>query len=202
MQTNGKTQTQQKIKAPTIQSSIQKSLDPNCYARLRSEQIWNTFLSNSRTVSTWILVCNFFFGFFPGLLFFVSNVRLSQEQTQSLPQLLPSFNRMVNWFGILFVLFPICISIFQIFQFNRFISLRMTRTFFIGQSIGFIFYMLSFSEKVLEKFQWLPSQFTFFGLTLILVTITMILFFIPYLFSFSELVWIGQSPCGRQQMLQ
>lgn len=174
-------------------------MDPNCFARLRSEEIWNRFLSQSKAVSAWILTCNFFFGMLPGILFFVTNIRLSQEETKSLPNLLPDFNRAVSWFGIIFVLFPICISLFQILHFHRLISLRMTRTFFMGQIVGFIFYMCSFSQSFLEKFHWFPRRFTILALVIILVAISMIVVFIPYLLRYSELVYIQRTPCSQKQ---
>lgn len=174
-------------------------MNPNCFARLRSEEIWNRFMSQSKVVSAWILTCNFFFGMLPGILFFVTNIRLSQEETKSLPNLLPDFNRAVSWFGIIFVLFPICISLFQILHFHRLISLRMTRTFFMGQIVGFIFYMCSFSQSFLEKFHWFPRRFTILALVIILVAISMIVVFLPYLLRYSELVYIQRTPCSQKQ---
>jgi hypothetical protein len=156
----------------------------------------------SKGVSAWILTCNFFFGVLPGILFFVTNIRLSQEETKSLPNVLPDFHRVVSWFGILFVLFPISISLFQMYHFHRLISLRMTRTFFAGQVVGFIFYMCSFSPRFLEKFHWFPRRFTFLGLVLILIAITMTFIFLPYLLRYSELVWINQTICREKEFQQ
>lgn len=177
-------------------------MDPNCFARLRAEETWNRFMMESKGVSAWILTCNFFFGVLPGILFFVTNIRLSQEETKSLPNVLPDFRRAVSWFGILFVLFPISISLFQMFHFHRLISLRMTRTFFVGQVVGFIFYMCSFSSRFLEKFHWFPRRFTFLSLVLILIAITMTLVFLPYLLRYSELVWINRTICHEKELQQ
>lgn len=194
----------QKLSNPTLKQQLAKTykMDPNCFARTTSEEILNRFMTHSKGVTAWILTCNFFFGVLPGILFFVTNIRLSQEETKSLPNLLPDFNRAVSWFGIIFVLFPICVSIFQMYVFERFISLRMTRTFFVGQVVGFIFYMCSFSQSFLEKFHWFPRRFTFFAMVLILVAITMVVVFLPYLLTFSELVWIGQTKCRDTELLE
>lgn len=170
---------------------MQKDLkiqDPNYFARKKSEQVWEKYMTSSKLVAAWILTANFFFGVLPGILFFATNVRLSQEEDESIPNVLPDFNRVVNWFGIIFVLFPIVVSVFQMFKFYRLISMRMTRTFFIGQIVGFIFYMCAFSKTILRKFQWFPKKSTFIGLVIILVLLVMILFFLPYLFLFSEMV--------------
>lgn len=178
------------------------TMDPNCFARIKSEEILDRFKIHSKGVTAWILTCNFFFGVLPGILFFVTNIRLSQEETKSLPNLLPDFNRAVSWFGIIFVLFPICISVFQMFHFHRLISLRFTRSFFVGQFVGFIFYMCSFSKSFLEKFHWFPRRFTILALILILIGITMILLFLPYLFLFSELVYVGRTICNKKEQQQ
>lgn len=162
--------------------------DPNVFARKKSEQIWGRYMSESKLVAMWILTANFFFGVLPGILFFVTNVRISQEEDESVSNVLPDFSRAVNWFGIIFVLFPIFISVFQMFVFNRLISLRMTRTFFVGQTIGFVFYMCSFSKSFLRKFHWFPKKSTFIALAIILLIIVMICIFLPYLLLFSEVV--------------
>jgi hypothetical protein len=173
--------------------------DPNYFARKKSEQIWSRYMK-SKNVARWILTCNFFFGVLPGILFFVSNVRISQEKDQTISNVLPDFNRAVNWFGILFVLFPMFISVFQMFNFYRLISLRMTRTFFVGQLVGFVFYMCAFSKTFLEMFHWFPKKTTFIGLVIILVLIVMVVIFLPYLFLFSEVVGF-QLPKSQKQLL-
>jgi len=164
------------------------STDPDIFARKKSQQIWRRYLTESKLVAMWILSANFFFGVLPGILFFAANVRLSQEEDESLPNVLPNFNSAVNWFGIIFVLFPIFISVFQILVFHRLISLRMTRTFFVGQLVGFIFYMCAFSKSFLKKFHWFPKKSTFIGLAIILIVIIMIFVFLPYLLLYSEVV--------------
>jgi len=164
------------------------NIDPNVFARKKSQQIWESYMNKSKLVAMWILTANFFFGVLPGILFFATNVRLSQEEDESLPSVLPDFDSVVNWFGIIFVLFPIFISIFQMFVFHRLISLRMTRTFFVGQLIGFIFYMCAFSKSFLRKFHWFPKKSTFIALAIILLVIVMVFIFVPYLFLFSEVV--------------
>lgn len=160
--------------------------NPNHFARKKSQQIWGEYMKQW-FAPRWILTVNFFFGVLPGILFFVTNVRLSQEETGSLPNVLPDFHRAVSWFGLLFVLVPIFISLFQIFYFHRLISLRMSRTFFIGQLVGLIFYMCSFSKDFLKKFHQFPKKFTFLGWVVILVALVMMLVFLPYLYYFSEL---------------
>jgi len=162
--------------------------DPNYFARRKSEEMWGRYLSESKVVAAWILTCNFFFGVLPGILFFVSNVRISQEEDKKIPNVLPDFNRAVNWFGIIFVIIPMVTSIFQMLKLYRLVSLRMTRTFFVGQAVGFIFYMCSFSKTFLEMFHWFPKKTTFIGLVIILLVLAMLIIFIPYLFLFSELV--------------
>lgn len=162
--------------------------DPNYYARRKSQQMWVRYLSGSKKTAAWILACNFFFGVLPGILYFVSNVRISQEENKKLTNILPDFNRVVNIFGILFVIIPMVASIFQMSKLYRFISLRMTRTFFVGQLVGFVFYMCSFSKTFLEKFHWFPKKTTFTGLVIIMVLLVMLTIFLPYLFWFSEMV--------------
>ncbi len=171
--------------------------DPNYFARRKSEEMWGRY---PKGVQQWILTCNFFFGVLPGILFFVSNVRISQEEDKKISNILPDFNRAVNWFGILFVLFPMFISVFQMFNFYRLVSLRMTRTFFVGQLVGFIFYMCAFSKTFLEKFHWFPKKTTFIGLVCILVIIVMVSIFLPYLLLFSEVVYY-KIPKTQKQLL-
>jgi len=174
--------------------------DPNYFARKKSEQIWGRYMRHSKFVASWILACNFFFGVLPGILFFVTNVRISQEEDKKIPNVLPDFNRAANWFGILFVLFPMFISVFQMFHFNRLISLRMTRTFFAGQLIGFVFYMCAFSKSFLQMFHWFPKKTTFIGLVGILIVIVMVPIFLPYLWFVSE-VKNFQLPKSQKQLL-
>jgi hypothetical protein len=162
--------------------------DPNYFARKKSQEMWGRYMFESKNIARWILTCNFFFGVLPGILFFVSNVRISQEEDKKITNILPDFNRAVNWFGILFVLFPMFISVFQMFKFYRLISLRMTRTFFVGQLVGFVFYMCAFSKSFLEKFHWFPKKTSFIGLVIILIILVMVFIFLPYLFLFSEVV--------------
>lgn len=171
------------VKTPSMQDNLLQ--DPNYFARKKSEEMWGRY---PKGVQQWILTCNFFFGVLPGILFFVSNVRISQEEDKKITNILPDFNRAVNWFGILFVLFPMVVSIFQMFKFYRLVSLRMTRTFFVGQIVGFVFYMCAFSKSFLEKFHWFPKKTTFIGLVIILLGIVMLVIFLPYLLLFSEVV--------------
>lgn len=181
---------------------MNKKLEPNCFARIKSEEIWSRYLSESTMIGMWILTCNFFFGVLPGILFFITNVRISQEPSQSLPNILPDFRHMVSWFGIIFVLFPIFISIFQIFVFHRLISLRMTRTFFVGQIVGLILYMCSFSKTILKKFHWFKKKITFISLTIILLIIVMSCVFVPYLFLFSEVFNYSDKTCLHKKRQQ
>lgn len=175
--------------------------DPNYNARIHSERIWGGYMGTSKNVARWILTCNFFFGVLPGILFFATNVRISQETDDKITSVLPDFNRAVSWFGIIFCLFPLFVSVFQIFQFNRLISLRMTRTFFVGQLVGFVFYMCSFSKSFLKKFNWFPKKSTVFGLIVILMALSMTTVFIPYLFLFSEVVNYQLSPTYTDQCI-
>lgn len=179
----------------------QKRLDdPNYFARRKSEEIWGRYVAKSKGVAGWILACNFFFGVLPGILFFVTNVRISQEEDKKMPNVLPDFSRAVSWFGILFVLFPMFVSVFQMFKFYRLISLRMTRTFFVGQLIGFIFYMCSFSKSFLKMFHWFPKKSSFIGLVTIFLLIVMFPIFFFYLYKFSELYYY-QLPKSQKQLL-
>ena len=162
--------------------------------------MWGRYVESNKNVAIWILTCNFFFGVLPGILFFVSNVRISQEEDKKISNVLPDFSRAVNWFGILFVLFPMFISVFQIFKFYRLISLRMTRTFLVGQFVGFIFYMCAFSKSFLEKFHWFPKKSSFIALVIILVSMVMVVIFLPYLFVFSEVVHY-KLPKNQQELL-
>lgn len=172
--------------------------DADYFARKKSQQIWARYLLKGKGVARWILFCNFFFGVLPGILFFVSSVRISQEEGKQMTNVLPDFNRAVSWFGILFVLFPMAISVFQIFKMHRLISLRMTRTFLIGQVVGFVFYMCSFSNKILESFHWFPKKSTFLLLVIILLTLVMGCVASPYIYYLSEAEYF-RLPINQQQ---
>jgi hypothetical protein len=65
----------------------------------------------------------------------------------------------------------------------------MTRTYFVGQVVGFVFYMASFSRPFLTRFHWFPKKYTTPSLVLALLAITMVGVFLPYLFLFSELFY-------------
>ena len=116
-------------------------INSNCHARLLSENIWKKYMSESKLICIWILLSNFFVCILPGVLFFATNVRISQESNEYLSAtlpILPTLRNIVSWFGVIFVLAPIVISIIDIIFFHRFIILRMSRTCFIGQIISVI----------------------------------------------------------------
>lgn len=170
-------------------------MDPNCQARVHSEKIWKRYLEN-RNVAIFILVCNFFFAILPGVLYFATNVRLVQEEDETLERSPPNVQSIVDWLAFLFVVFPIFVSFWQMFVFHRLISLRMTRTFFFGQCISLALYGMCFSKPLLRRFAIFKRKQTIPVLTILLILAIYIGLFFPYLFLFSEIRFFHSGYCS------
>ena len=137
-------------------------------------------------IAIWILMCNFFFAILPGVLYFATNVRIVQEEDNNIDRELPNVQKVSDWLALLFIIFPIFVSAFQMFKFHRLISLRMTRTFFVGQIVSVILYLCCFSKPLLRWFTWFPRKQTIPMLTIILIPIIYVFVFFPYLLKYSE----------------
>lgn len=169
-------------------------MNPNCYARVLSEMIWSKFMENPG-VGAWILVCNFFFAILPGVLYFATNVRIVQEEDNTMDRELPNVQKVSDVLALLFIIFPVFVSAFQIVVYNRLISLRMARTFLFGQCISLVLYACCFSKPLLRKFTWFPRKQTIPGLTIILILIIYPFLFLPYLLTYSEFKTYLGHPC-------
>lgn len=181
-------------------------MDPNCYARVLSEMIWSKLMQNPSPppnpfsmftpfVPIFILICNFFFAILPGVLYFATNVRIVQEEDSTIDRELPNVQKLSDWFALLFIIFPLFVSVFQIFKFHRLISFRMTRTFLFGQIISSVLYLCCFSKPFLRKFIWFPRKQTILGLTIIFILIIYPVLFLPWLFTYSEFATYLGHPC-------
>lgn len=129
--------------------------DPNCYAWYDAAHMWDHFLKNKGT-SLWIMYCNFFFGCLPGILYFANSIYISslegEEMVVSNPDLSGlDVKNLGRWFAYLFLFFPMIVSIFQLILFNRFIGIRLIWTFFIGQVIGLIWFVLAVVPSVSRR---------------------------------------------------
>lgn len=169
-------------------------MDPNCYARVHSQDIWSKYMERPN-VAIFILICNFFFAILPGVLYFATNVRIVQEEDNNIDRELPNVQKLSDWLALLFIIFPLFVSTWQMFMFHRLISLRMTRTFFFGQCISVFLYLLCFSKPLLRKFTWFPRKQTIPVLTVIFIPVIYIVFFIPYLLIYSEFKSYLGHPC-------
>lgn len=168
--------------------------DINCLGRLFSEYYWTQFMRKPG-VATFVLVANFFFAILPGVLYFATNVRILQEEDEYIERDIPDIQSMADWFAIIFVIFPIFVSIWQIRVFHRLISLRMPRTFLFGQIISLALYMLCFSKDALRFFIWFPRNYTIPCLSIILIVIIYLTFFQVYIRNWSELQVYKNHPC-------
>jgi hypothetical protein len=129
--------------------------DPNCMAWSDSANMWSRYMESPST-RIWIMYCNFFFGVLPAVLFFSNSVYIASLQTEQVVETLPDLPNLdarsiARWFSYLFILFPLFISMFQLVHFNRFIGMRLIWTFFIGQMVGLLWYVLAVSPKICRK---------------------------------------------------
>lgn len=169
-------------------------MDTNCYVRVLSEMIWSKFMETPG-VGAWILTCNFFFAILPGVLYFATNVRIVQEEDNIIDRELPNVQKLSDWLALLFIIFPLFVSAFQIFVYHRLISLRMTRTFLFGQCISVFLYLLCYSKPLLRKFTFLPRKQTIPVLTILLILFIYPFLFYPWLVKYSEFKSYLGHPC-------
>lgn len=125
--------------------------DPNCFAWYDATHMWTHFLIN-KNVAIWIMFCNFFFGFLPGILFFSNSVYIASLDAEEIRQTIPVLPRfdvqnIGQWFFYLFILFPVIVSAFQLVVFQRFIAIRLVWTFFMGQMVGMFWYIMTISTS-------------------------------------------------------
>ena len=112
---------------------------------LRNLQIrgWKKY---SPEVRTWIMMANFFFAILPGIIFLIRNVFIEDEiaMTQA------DVHSNGYWTFLLIFGIGVLQSIFQMTSYNRFMSLRLVRTFFVGQCISLVLILLSASKDIIK----------------------------------------------------
>lgn len=149
--------------------------EPNDCASVFSKQIWRIFMENS-FVALFILFSNYFFAILPVLIIFFQKIRNKKEKK-------PKFGPLLNIISIFFFFFPLAVNFYQLVFFKRFISLRMTRTYFFGQIVSLILYGLSQSNYLITKIAYYPMW------AIMLVTFTFyLLLFLMYIPTGSEFV--------------
>jgi hypothetical protein len=155
-------------------------------------------------VAIFILSCNFLFAVLPGILYFATNVRIVQQEDRSHPltRELPNIRNVADWLALLFIIYPMIVSIWQIVAFHRLISLRMTRTFFFGQFISLVLYLMCYSKPLLRKFTIFPPKQTIPVLSVLLLLASYFLIFIPYLLTISEFHSYHGTSCRFQKQLK
>ena len=97
---------------------------------LRNYQIrgWQKF---SPEVRTWIMMANFFFAIVPGIVYLIRNVFIEDEVAMNQASMYDSGYR-----TYLFVfLIGVLQSIFQLAYYNRFMSLRLVKTYFSDSAL-------------------------------------------------------------------
>jgi len=148
----------QQLKPPRLKSQqikpqcLDKDDPINCMVFDDAKQMWGRFMP-SRGTCIWIMYCNFFFGVLPAILFLSNSIYIASLESEEVVQTVPSIpgfdaKSIARWFAILFILFPIGVSVFQLCHFSRFIGVRLIWTFFIGQAVGMLWYGLAFSRNV------------------------------------------------------
>lgn len=161
--------------SPLSQSDILDCFDINDCAAKFAKETWNIIMKNS-FVALFILCSNYFFAILPALIVFFEKIRIRKNKKVKITPLL-------NVISIFFFLFPLLVNLYQLFVFKRFISLRMTRTFFFGQLVSLIIFGLSHNNYLLNIISRLPLWIT------VLVTLSVyLLFFIIYIPTLSEFV--------------
>ena len=158
---------------------------------LRDFQIrgWHKYSSE---VQTWIMMANFFFAVIPGIVFLVRNVFIQDEvvMTQA------SVNNSGYWTYLMIYSLGLIQSVFQLTNYNRFMSMRLVKTFFVGQCIGLILLLIGLSETLIQFLQnivkpnrnddWLKSNSKKLGLFSLILVLTYFIFFIYRFSPFSE----------------
>ena len=143
------------------------NVDPNKMARLLSELVWFFFKRNGDFTAVWILFANYFFSVLPGIVSLWIYVKLYQSTNiTSTPTSTPtststststppsysirSLKTFANICSFLIVLYPLFITLFQMFFFNRLFFLKITQYVLLGQLVSLLFYSLQFSNGPLQ----------------------------------------------------
>lgn len=149
--------------------------DINDCATAFAKETWQVIMTQPK-VAIFILFSNYFFAILPALIVFFQKIRNKKNKRVRIETLL-------SVISIFFFLFPLVINLYQLIVFQRFISLRMTRTFFFGQIVSLLIYGISQSDYLISKIALLPLHVS--------ITITLIFYllcFIMYLGTVSEFV--------------
>jgi hypothetical protein len=115
----------------------------NQYMRADQIQGWQGYPAYTRL---WVMMVNYFFAVLPGILILVRQVYLEDEKITKNSSLDLSV-----WFIISVALAYIGMSVFQIVRFQRFMSLRLTATFMVGQIVALVAILLTLSDTLLKK---------------------------------------------------
>jgi hypothetical protein len=115
----------------------------NQYMRADQIQGWQGYPAYTRL---WIMMVNYFFAVLPGILILIRQVYLEDEKITKNSSLDLSF-----WFIISVALAYIGMSVFQIVRFQRFMSLRLTATFMVGQIVALVAILLTLNDTLLKK---------------------------------------------------
>lgn len=118
---------------------------PTANQFMRADQIqgWQGYPAYTRL---WVMMVNYFFAVLPGILILVRQVYLEDEKITKNSSLDLSF-----WFIISVALAYIGMSVFQIVRFQRFMSLRLTATFMVGQIVALVAILLTLNDTLLKK---------------------------------------------------
>lgn len=117
---------------------------------LRNYQIrgWKKY---SPEVRTWIMMANYFFAILPGVIFLIRNVFIQDEVAMSQADIYS------NGYWTFLLIFGIGIiqSIFQMTNYNRFMSLRLVRTFFVGQCLSLFLILIGANKGFIESLRFI-----------------------------------------------
>ena len=126
---------------------------PNDILRNYQIKAWKKY---SPEIKTWIMIANFFFAILPGIVFITRNVFIEDETVMSQAAFGDSNYNII----VAIYLVGLVPSLFQMFQYNRFMSLRLVRTYFFGQCISIFLLLLSSSDKFISTIRSISKQNT------------------------------------------
>lgn len=144
-------------------------------------------------VKTWIMMANFFFAVVPALLFVIRNVFIEDET------LMERANIKNTGFWVILIIFSIGFfqSLFQLMFYQRFMALRLVKTFFFGQCVGLIVLLLAANKNFIQMLRFVVKKkendsemqkfFKKIGAFCFLLLVVYIVFFAYRFSSFSEI---------------